>query len=136
MERVLAVVSDIKNLSELLAGARIEEAVLACVGGRMQLTLEVTRAVVEQQRVVRQGFRHRLDTPWAKSRVVINGIRTVTQRPAPVEGSAADLSLLSCDAVAGGYHLTIQDPAGWQFVLEVEQLTGSCTDVGEVIHAP
>ena len=136
MERALTVVSDVKNLSELLEGARIEEAALAPVGGLMQLTLTVTRAVVEQQRVVRHGFRRRVETPWATSRVVINGIRAVTQRPSPADGSSADSPLLSCDAVGGGYQLTVRDPAGWQFVLEVEQLQGSFTDVGELIHAP
>ena len=46
MERAITLVTDVKDLSDLLDGAGVDEARLVSVGGRMQLGLHLTRAMI------------------------------------------------------------------------------------------
>jgi hypothetical protein len=135
MERRIAVLSDVKDLSEWLNGASVEQAHVVQAGGRLQLVLDLTRAMTEAKRVVRVGLLKRVKTPWTKCQVRLSGINAVTVK------RLADLApdqtpLLSCEAVTGGYQLTVQAPDGLQLVLALSQLDGSFADIGSPIEAP
>jgi len=135
MERAITLVTDVKDLSELLNGASIEQAQLVPDRGRLQLVLELTRAMTERQQVVRHGLIRRVKTPWTKCRLMFNRIGTVTVKR--LTDLAPDQTpLLSCDAVKGGYQLTVQAPDGLQFVLGLEQLDGAFADIGNPIESP
>jgi hypothetical protein len=135
MERSIAVVTDVKDLNDLLSGASLDQA--RCVPTRegAELVVEFTRAMVERQTVVRRGLFRRMKTPWTKCELRLSKITAITVR------RLADLPpdqhpLLSCEAVHGGYQLTVQAPDGLQFVLGLLQLDGSFADVGTPIESP
>lgn len=135
MERTVTVLTDVKDLGELLNGSRVDQAQLIPSGGRIQLVLDLTRAMVERQQVVKHGLFRRLKTPWTKCRLTLQGIKSMTVKR--LTDLAPDQTpLLSCDAVSGGYQLTVQAPDGLQFVLGLEQLDGSFADIGNPIEAP
>ena len=134
MERAIAVLTDVKDLGELLQGASLEEVHVEPVGGRLQLALELTRAVIERQTVVRAGWFRRAKTPWTKSQLTLKGINALTIRRL-TETSPNHVPLLACDAVQGGYQLTVRALDGLQFVLGLSQLEGSFRDVGNLIES-
>ena len=135
MERSIAVVTDVKDLSDLLSGARVDQAQLVPSAGRLQLVVDLTRAMLEQQHVVRRGLIKRLKTPWTKCQLTLNEVTAVTVKR--VTDTAPDQTpLLSCDAVKGGYQVTVQAPDGLQFVLGLERLAGTFSDVGSPIDSP
>lgn len=135
MERTFTYLTDIKDASEWLAGARVERAQLAPTGRAMRLTLELTRAMLEQQREVRQGFFRRTKTPFAACRVTLNGLHDVTITHL-ADQPPNDTPLLSCEAVSGGYQITVQAPDGLQIVARAEQLDGAFEDVGHPMETP
>jgi len=135
MERTITVVTDVKDLSDLLNGSSVDQARLVPNGGRLELVLELTRAMIERQTVVRHGFIRRLKTPWITCRVVFKGIAAVTVKRVS-DHTPDQVPLLACEAVKGGYQLTVQAPDGMQFVLDLEQLDGAFSDIGSPIESP
>lgn len=134
MNKQLTVLSDVKDLAELLDGAGVEQAKLVPAGGRLELVIEGTRAMVEQPAVARSGWFTRAKTPWTKYRLTLTRITSVTVTR--VEHAPADHApLFACDAVPGGYQLTVQAPDGLQLVAGLEQLAGEFEDVGVLVHA-
>ena len=135
MNKQLTVLSDVKDLAELLDGAGVEQAKLVPAGGRLELVIEGTRAMVEQPPVARSGWFTRAKTPWTKYRLTLTRITSVTVTR--VEHAPADHApLFACDAVPGGYQLTVQAPDGLQLVAGLEQLDGAFADAGSVIQVP
>lgn len=135
MERAIAVLTDVKDLSELLHGAGVDQARLVPSSGGLRLELGVTRAMPEQATVVRRGFLSRTKTPWTKSRLVLERIREASvQRVAEIP--SPDVPLLACEAIPGGYSLVLTAPDGLQLALTLEQLQGHFSDVGSpmVLH--
>lgn len=135
MERSITVVTDVKDLSELLHGASVDQARLVPAAGRLQLVVECTRAMIERQQAVRRGLFKRLKTPWTKCRLTFNGITDVTVTRLS-DAAPNQMPLLSCEAVKGGYQVTVQAPDGLQYVLNLEQLDGTFSDVGSPIERP
>ena len=135
MNKSIVVLSDVKDLAELLDGAGVEQANVVPAGGRLELVIEGTRAMVEQPPVVRGGVFKRAKTPWTKYRLTLTHITRVTVTRA--EHSSADHApLLACDAVPGGYELTVQAPDGLRLVVGLEQLEGTFADIGSVVQVP
>ena len=134
MERKVTVLSDIKDLGELLGGSRVEQARLLPSNGALQLVLDFTRAMPERASAVRQGFVKKVRTPFTKCQLTLGKVRQAAVKR--VDDPASEQPLLSCDAITGGYQLTVQTPDGLQLVLQLEQLTGAFADVGEPIETP
>jgi len=135
MERTISVLGDVKDLGELLDGASIDAARIVPLGGRLQLEMELTRAMPERQRVVRQGLFRRVKTPWVKSRLMLNQITDVTvQRMS--DTPAEQQPLLACDAIPGGYRFVVTAPDGLQLQLTLEQLSGNFADISATIESP
>jgi len=143
MERDLRVLGDIKDLSELLQGAsldavRLLPAPAATLGrpgpgsGRMRLELELTRACPELQSAGPRGFGVRPQVPQVKSRLVLREITHAAVQRLD-DGSPAQVSLLACDAVAGGYTLSVISHDGLKLVLTLDQLSGEFADVGKPV---
>lgn len=135
MDRTIGVLSDVKDLGELLQGAGIDQASLAPEPGRgrLQLVIDGTRAMVEQPPTGGGGLFKRPKTPWTKFQLTLRHITHATLlRAEQAPGDQAPL--LACDAVAGGYRLTIRTPDGLQMVLAVDRLEGAFTDAGAVIR--
>ena len=135
MERAISVLTDVKDISDWLKGARVDEAKLEPLNGRLAFTLELTRAMTERQTTVRQGLFMRTKTPWIKCRLTLHHIGDV-RITRLTDQAPNDLPLLACDAVKGGYQLTVQAEDGLQFILNLDQLEGTFTDVGGPIEAP
>ncbi len=132
MERTIAVLSDVKDLSELLHGASVEQARLVPSGGRLRLEMELTRACAEMPAVAHRGFMGRIKIPWVKSRLSLGQIKdAAVQRLS--HAPPAQTSLLSCEAVAGGYTLVVTSPDGLRLSLTLEQLNGQFADLGQPI---
>ena len=130
MERTLKVLTDVKDLGELLDGANIDQARLVPSGGRLRLELELTRACPELQTVVRRAFGTRTKMPWVKSHLVFDhvqnaAIQRLTDTP------PGQTSVLSCEAIPGGYTLTVTSPDDLRLVLTLPQLVGQFADVGQ-----
>ena len=135
MQRNITLVTDVKDLSEFLNGASIEQARVVSSGGRLRLEVELTRAMVEEQRVVHQGLFKRMKTPWIKGRLTLHQIQDVTVQC--VSDLPPDQApLLSCDAVPGGYQLVVSAPDGLRLQLTLEQLSGQFEDLGAPIESP
>lgn len=134
MERTIKVLTDVKDLAELLSGARIEQANLQARGGTSELTLELTRAMLEQPAQKRGAFQ-RPRVPWTKSRLILRQITGATVTP-PTDVPSDGLPVVSAEAAKGGYQLTVKTPEGMQMVLTAEQLDGTFADVGEPILSP
>lgn len=135
MNRAITVISDVKDLAELLNGASVDQARLVPAVGRLQLVVDCTRAMIERQEVVRRGLIKRLKTPWTKCQLTFNRITTATVKRV-TDAPADQTPLLNCEAVKGGYQLTIQAPDGLQFILGLDQLDGHFADVGSPIESP
>ena len=135
MQRTMTVVNDVKDLAEWLKGASVDQAQLVPSGGRLQLVIELTRAMVECQQTARRGLLKRVKTPWTTCRVTLNSIHSVTIKRL-TDAPPGQTPLLSCEAVPGGYQLTVQAPDGLQFVLGLERLAGTFADVGSPIESP
>ena len=129
MQRTITVLGDIKDLSELLAGASLDQAKLVPNGARLRLELELTRACPELQPAGRGGFGFQRRAPWVKSRLALNQIREASVQRLD-DGSPAQISLLACDAVSGGYTLSVTSHDGLKLVLTLDQLDGQFVDVG------
>ena len=135
MERAIGVVSDVKDLGEFLNGASVDQARFVSSGARLRLEMEVTRAMLEHQQVVRQGLFRRVKTPWIKGRLTLNQIQDVVvqrlsdQPPDPTP-------LFTCDAIPGGYQLVVTTPDGLRLQLTLEQLSGHFEDLGSPIESP
>ena len=130
MERTLTVLTDVKDLGELLGGANIDLARLVPSGRRLRLELELTRACPELQTVVRRAFVTRTKTPWVKSRLTFDHVQdAAVQRLA--EAPAGQAPVLSCEAIPGGYTLTVTSPDGLRLVLTLAQLSGQFADVSQ-----
>lgn len=135
MERAITVLTDVKDLAELLDGARVEQAKLVPAAGQLRLVVECTRAMPERQRVVRSGLFKRAKIPWTRCQLTFNRLTSVTVRR--LEGMPPeDMPLLSCEAVPGGYRLTIQTPDALRFIASLEQLDGAFEDVGSPLDSP
>ncbi len=132
MERTIAVLSDVKDLSELLNGASIDHARLVPSGGRLRLEMELTRACSELQPAIHRGFMGRTKTPFVKSRLSLGQIKDAAVQRL-TDAPPAQASLLSCEAVSGGYTLVVTSPDGLRLSLNLEQLNGQFADLGQPI---
>ena len=121
MERTVSVLSDVKDLSELLAGARIEQVRCVPSGARLRLEVELTRPHREVQA--------KPPIPWVKSRLSIGQIKESSVARVS-EQAGAPAPWLSCDAIPGGYRFVITSADGLRSVLTLEQLNGQFTDHG------
>ena len=130
MQRNVSVLSDVKDLGELIEGARIDSAKLLPSGDCLRLELELTRACAELAGTVRGGFLSPPKTPWTRSRLVLGWVKDVSVGRAP-EVPGVHPSLLGCESVAGGYRLTITSPDGLQLSLTLERLSGEFADIGQ-----
>jgi hypothetical protein len=135
MQRTISVVSDVKDLSEVLNGASVDQARFVSSGGRLRLEMELTRAMVERQQVIRQGWFKRFRTPWIKSRLVLEQIQDVAVQHLS-DQPPEQLPLLACDAIAGGYQFVVTSPEGLRLQLTLEQLQGQFEDIGSPIESP
>ena len=134
MERAIKFLTDVKDLAELLSGARVEQATVTPRGGMTELSMELTRAMLERTPEKRGPFQ-RLRVPWTKSRLTLQQItgvevRQVTDQP------PEELPVVSAEAAKGGYQVTVKTPEGLQMVLTAAQLDGLFTDVGAPIESP
>ncbi len=135
MQRAIGLATDVKDLSELLDGASLDQARIVSSSGRLRLELELTRAMVEQQQVVRHGLLKRVKTPWIKGRLILDHIQdVVVQRLS--DGGPEQVSLFTCDAVPGGYQFVVTAPDGLRLSMTLEQLHGQFQDVGSPIESP
>ena len=135
MRRTFDVLTDIKDVADCLAGASVDHARLVPVGGRLNLELEVTRAVLEDQRVVRRGPFRRLKTPWIKGRLTLTQLSALALERLGDAGPQ-QAPLLWGEAVPGGYELVITSPEGLRLRVRAEQLNGAYEDVGSPIESP
>jgi hypothetical protein len=133
MDRMMTTLSDVKDLGELLQGAGIDQAALTPSDGRVQLVIEGTRAMVEQPVLERAGMFKRPKMPWTKFRLTLGHITNVAITRAE-QGAGDQAPLLACDAVAGGYQLTVRTPDGLQLILAADRLQGAFADAGAVIR--
>lgn len=135
MERGITVVSDVKDLGELLSGASVDQASIVPDGRHVELTVELTRAILERQVVVRQGLFKRAKTPWTKCRLTLRKITSVAVKRV-TEQEPHDVPILQAEAVSGGYQLTVHAPDGLQLLLGLDTLDGLFADVGAPIESP
>lgn len=135
MQRTVSVLGDIKDLGELIEGASIDAARLVPAGDSLRLEMELTRACAEQAGAARGGFLSRQKTPWTKSRLLLEGIKDAAVGRAP-EGPGAHPSLLGCEAVTGGYQLTVTSHDGLRLSLTLDRLSGQFSDIGQPVAAP
>lgn len=132
MERRISVVGDLKDLSDLLAGASVEQTRLLPEGGLLRLEMELTRACIEAPLEQRGLFGSRKKIPWVKSSFTLNRITRVLLQHLP-QAQARQAPLLVCDSVSGGYTVGLTSPDGLYLLLTLEQLDGSFTDVGRPV---
>lgn len=133
MTRDITVLSDLNDLNDLLRGATVDQARVVPDQGRLQLVIDITRAMIEREPVeTGRGPFKRARVPWAKSRLVLRCV-TTTEVKRMLDAPPTDQPLLVCDAVLGGYQLTVQAPDGLQLTVGLERLDGAFTDVGDVI---
>ena len=135
MQRTVSVVGDVKDLADLMEGASIDAARLLPAGDYLRLELELTRACAELAGTVRGGFLSRPKTPWTRSRLVLGWVKDVSVGRAP-DVHGVHPSLLGCEAVTGGYRLTVTSHDGLQLALTLEQLSGEFADIGAPVPAP
>lgn len=133
MERTVTVLSDIKDLNELLQGARVDRFRILPSGGRLRLDLELTRVCLESAVASPGGF-FRRKVPWVKSRLVLDQIRDAAFERA--ESASADVSLLACDSISGGYALSVTSQEGMRIMMNCDGLSGLFEDIGKPKAAP
>ena len=135
MERSIAVVNDVKDLSELLDGASIDQARVMPAPGGLRLELDLTRACAELPPAKPRGFLARANRPWVRCRLTLNQVTdAAVQRLA--DAVPTQTPLLVCDAVPGGYQLTVTSPDGLRLSLDLEQLSGQFVDIGTPVEHP
>ena len=134
MERKIQVLTDIDDLAELIQGARIEQANLHASGPYSELSLELTRAMVECP-PEKRGLFQRLRVPWTKSRLTLRHITAATVTP-PTDVPLNELPVVSAESAAGGYQVIVKTPEGMQMILTADQLDGLFADVGTPIESP
>lgn len=134
MERTIKFLTDVKDLAELLSGARIDQANLQSSGHYSELSLELTRAMLERQPEKRGLFR-RPRVPWTKSRLILRQITGTTVTP-PTDVAPNEMPVVSAEAAQGGYQVVVKTPEGMQMVMTAEQLDGTFADVGAPIESP
>ena len=135
MDRTIRVISDVKDLSELLDGASVDHARLVPSGARLRLEVELTRACAELQTVARRGWFTKTKTPWVKSRLSFAHIKDASIQRVE-ETPVQQVPLLSCEAIAGGYTLVMTSPDGLRLTVVLEQLDGQFADFGQPITSP
>ncbi len=135
MQRDIKVLTDVKDLSDLLNGASVEQAQVSPGGNGLQLTARLLRAMPERQTVVKKGLFRRLKTPWTTCEVTLSHITSVNVKHL-TDVAPDQTPLIACEAVPGGYQLTVQAPDGLQLMLNLDQLDGSFADVGSPIESP
>ena len=134
MERTITVLTDINDLAQLLQGARIEQANLQSRGGQSELSLELTRAMIECK-PEKRGLFQRLRVPWTKSRLTLRHITAAAVTP-PTDVPLNELPLVSAESAKGGYQVIVKTPEGMQMVLTADQLDGAFADIGAPIESP
>lgn len=135
MQRDIKVLTDVKDLSELLSGANVEQVQLKPSGGGLRLAARFLRAMPERQTVVKRGPFRRLRTPWTACELNLSRIQSVTVKR--LSDLAPDqIPVLACEASPGGYQCTIQAPDGLQLTVGLDQLDGSFSDVGAPVDNP
>lgn len=135
MERAMTVLTDVKDLGELLKGASVEQAVLKPGAGGLQLVARLVRAMPERQTVVKRGMFRRLQTPWTACELTLSRVQAVTVKRV-TDLAPDERPILACEAVPGGYQFSIQAPDGLQLTVSLDQLEGSFADVGSPIDSP
>lgn len=135
MQRDIKVLTDVKDLSELLNGANVEHAEVKPGGNGMQLMARLLRAMPERQTVVKHGLFRRLKTPWSRCELAFSHITSVGVKRL-TDAAPDQTPLMACEAVPGGYELTLQAPDGLQLMMRLDQLEGSFADVGSPIESP
>ncbi|MBI3321094.1 MAG: hypothetical protein HYZ91_02365 [Candidatus Omnitrophica bacterium] len=135
MEREVRVLSDVKDLSELIDGASVDGARVIPQGGQLSLELDLTRACPELQAANRRGVFSRPKTPWVKSRLMLQRIAEIAVQRI-VEAAPSQAPLLSCESVPGGYRLIVESPDGLRLSLTLDQLEGHFADVGAPMASP
>lgn len=135
MQREIKVLTDVKDLSELLSGASVDRVRLSPGGVGMQMMAELTRAMPERQTVIRQGLFRRLKTPWITCELKLSHITSVNVKHL-TDLSPDQTPVMACEAVPGGYELTVQAPDGLQLMMHLDQLDGSFADIGSPIESP
>ena len=135
MERTLAVVTDVQDLADLLAGASVDQVQLVSAGGQMQVVIELTRALLERQEIVQRGLFRRLKTPWTKCELRLSRITAATVKRL-VDLAPNQTPVVVCDAVGAGYRITVHTPDGLELLLTADRLAGTFADVGHVIETP
>ena len=135
MRRPFDVLSDVKDVADLLEGARIDQARLVPAGGRLNLELELTRAVLEAQQVVRRGPFRRLKTTWIKGRLTLTQLNALALERFGDAG-AQQKPLIWAEAIPGGYEVVITSPEGLRLRVTAEHLNGVYEDVGSPIESP
>jgi len=123
MEQTIAVISDVKNLSERLAGATLGTAQLLFSGGRLHMELDLLRPAPQAVRGRGAGLS-------VKSRLTLERITAASVQH--VSTVPTEQPLLSCEAVPGGYQVVVATPDGLRLELTVEQLSGRLTSSHEV----
>jgi hypothetical protein len=131
MERQIAVLSDIKDVTELLNGARIDRTRVVSGASQTQVIVDLTRAMVERPAVVQPGLFRRSKTLFTKSQLVFSAVRSVTNAP-PAEG-LFEGAIMNCEPVKGGYQLTLRGEGQATLVVLVDRLDGVFQDVGQPI---
>jgi hypothetical protein len=121
MQRTVSVLGDVKDLGDLLEGASIDSAKLLPAGQYLRLDMELTRACRELPK-----------SPWARSRLTLGLIKDVAVGRAP-EVPGAHPSLIGCEAVAGGYRLTVTSRDRLQLSLTLDRLSGEFSDIGQPV---
>ena len=132
MKCPINVVSDVKNLGELLDGARVEQVRFSPSGGCLQLHVDLIRSMIEQKKTVRRGLFRQVVTPWIKGHLSLTEIQELSiaqLRDTPTDS----LPFLSCEAIVGGYAFQFNSPDGLQLMMSVKQLGGHYADVGAPI---
>ncbi len=135
MERAIKVLTDVKDLSELLSGASVEHAQVRPGGSGLQLVARLLRAMPERQTVVKHGLFRRLKTPWTTCELKLSHITSVNVKHL-TDVAPDQTPVMVCEAVPGGYQLTVQAPDGLQLMMHLDQLDGSFADVGSPIESP
>lgn len=135
MERTVTVLSDVKDLGELLGGARVDQARLVPSSGRLRLELDVTRACPELQVVERRGLVRRRRIPWVTGRLRLDQVKdAIVQRlDGPPPGQTP---LLECEAIPGGYRFVVTTPDGLRLQAVLEALSGQFADTGTPMTSP
>ena len=135
MERTITVLTDVKDVGELLNGASVEHAELKPSGGVLQLVARLVRAMPERRIVVKRGLFRRLKTPWTACELKLSRVQAVTVKRL-TDLAPDQRPIIVCEAVPGGYQFSIQAPDGLQLTVSLDRLEGSFADVGSPIESP